>query len=543
MTIPKEQIRNLRHDLRTHLSLVSGYTELMREELKESDHPEMSGEIKKLDVHSQILNLVFRQFFYKEGQALEQFDLDQFKNSIYGPLYRMIGDVQRFKGKLGNEWPHLLNDVEKLLTACRSIQDALEKHVSNIPSQYQATIHGNLLPESSIDTGRDSEISGKILLIDDDKENSDILAKNIEFLGHKVDTAHDGFSALKLLNQNNYDLVILDIVMPGMDGYQVLEKIKSQEKTKHLPVIVLSGLDEIDSVTRCLRLGAEDYVLKGYNAIIFRAKINSCLEKKRAHDNELAIMAELKYYQNLFEKDLAEAASYVRGFLPAKLDGPIATDYVFRPSKKLGGDFLDYHWLDEDHFAFYLLDVSGHGIGAALLSVSVANLLRSQLPNKTDLLYPNMILEALNRSFLMEQQNNMYFTMWYGVYQPSTRTLLYASAGAPPAILLHSENETTLVEQLSTNDLLIGFETSYQYELKEIHIPPRSHIYLFSDGVYEIRSVNQRMLSFKEFLEILRLRPIEDRANPSDIFHQIQGLTGVETFEDDFTLLEIVIRD
>lgn len=539
MIFQREKIKYLRHELRTYLTHIIGYAEILKEELQDTDRNELYSDVLIIEQEAQNLSNFFKKFFYDQGQALEDLDIDQFKTMIYGPLYIVIGHGQRLKISSEEFKPQIAKDIERLLESCRAIQDIMEKHLEIGSTEYQATIHESTNQDLSSEQYQATKLAGKILLVEDNKESQLFLAKSIEFLGYHVDIAVDGFKALAMLDQKSYDLIILDILLPGLSGYQVLEKVKSNPKTKNIPVIIVSALDEVDSVTQCLKLGAEDYILKNHNSIIFRAKINSCLEKKRIHDHELSVMAELRAYQSLFEKELAEAASYVRGFLPPKLNDVITTDYVFHPSKKLGGDFFDYHWLDEDHFVFYLLDVSGHGIGAALLSVSVMNVLRSQLHNKIELSKPNMILEALNNSFLMEQQNNMYFTIWYGVYQPSSRILNYSSAGAPPAVLVYFENDDPVAEQLSTTDMIIGVDSSYHYELKEVKIPTDSRLYLFSDGVYEVKRVNNRMFSFKEFQEILRLHPRWDKSSVHDILHQIQGLTGIDTFEDDFSLLKI----
>ena len=107
----------------------------------------------------------------------------------------------------------------------------------------------------------------------------------------------------------------------------------------------------------------------------------------------------------------------------------------FQPSAELGGDIFGYHWINADRLAIYLLDVSGHGVGAALLSVSVFNVLRTQSLQGTDFGDPAAVLKQLNRVFPMERQNNLIFTIWYGVFERSTRRLTYASGGHPPAVL------------------------------------------------------------------------------------------------------------
>jgi len=536
--LSKDKIKYLRHEFRGYLSNVCGLAEIIRDNLQDCSISDLYFDAKILDQEAQNLDVAFKQSFYSRGEALEDFDFEQFKKTIYGPLYILLGLSQRLKKQNEVYKLNLAEDIDKLQESCRAIQALMEKHLSITSSEYHSTFHQSTKPEIEIASQRPTT-RGKILLVEDNADSRKTYTQKIENMGHKLEIATDGFEALRILKEKEFDLVLLDILMPGMSGYEVLERIKTDPKLKHIPVIILSALDESDSVTQCLRLGAEDYLLKGHDYVIFEAKIDSCLEKKRIRDHERLIVKELRTYQELFERELAEAASYVRGFLPHKLKNTVSTDYIFNPSKKLGGDIFDYHWIDPDHFIFYLLDVSGHGIGAALLSVSVMNVLRSQINNKTDLLNPNVILEALNSSFLTDQQNDMYFTIWYGVYQPSTRILKYASAGSPPSVLIYWEDNKPILEQLVTSDLIIGVDQSYQYEVKEVSVRPNSRIYLFSDGVYEIKQENNRMLGFREFLEILSIPPQQDISNVNNILLRIQGFTGVEHFEDDFTLLEL----
>ena len=135
--------------------------------------------------------------------------------------------------------------------------------------------------------------------------------------------------------------------------------------------------------------------------------------------------------------EIEQAARYVASLLPEPLaEGPVRVTWRFVPSTQLGGDSFGYHWLDDDHFAMYLLDVSGHGVGASLLSVSAMNVITAQsLPN-VDFRDPGQVLQALSTTFAMEKHDNKYFTIWYGVFQKSRRRLVYAGGGHPPALLI-----------------------------------------------------------------------------------------------------------
>ena len=136
-------------------------------------------------------------------------------------------------------------------------------------------------------------------------------------------------------------------------------------------------------------------------------------------------------------EDLSDAADYVKTILPAPItEGPVRSNWEFIPSASLGGDAFGYHWLDKDNFAIYLLDVSGHGVGAALLSATITNILRSRALPRVDFCEPDQVLSALNKSFPGEENNDMFFTIWYGVYNKSKHYLTYSSGGHPPALLI-----------------------------------------------------------------------------------------------------------
>ncbi len=148
--------------------------------------------------------------------------------------------------------------------------------------------------------------SSSVLVVDDIEMNRDMLCSLLEADGHKASVAENGRLALELINAEPFDLVLLDVMMPEMDGYQVLEHLKSDHVLRDIPVIVLSALDEIDSVVRCIELGAEDYLPKPFNPILLRARIGACLEKKRLRDQEIRLRSELQEWNKNLEKRVQE---------------------------------------------------------------------------------------------------------------------------------------------------------------------------------------------------------------------------------------------
>ena len=180
------------------------------------------------------------------------------------------------------------------------------------------------------------------------------------------------------------------------------------------------------------------------------------------------------------------SAMFLR-ILPAPVAEPFAVEWLFVPSTELGGDSFGYHWVDGEHFALYLLDVCGHGVGSALLSITVTNTLRSGALLNTDFRMPEAVLASLNQVFQMENQNGLYFTIWYGVYHRPTGTLRYASAGHPPPILVSGAREQRgKAKSLPAVGCPVGILPDALYESKECTLAGPARLFLFSDGAYEI---------------------------------------------------------
>ncbi len=141
-----------------------------------------------------------------------------------------------------------------------------------------------------------------VLVVDDNEDNRELLVRQLRRQGHRVVAAENGRQALELLQAQEYDLLLLDIMMPEMNGYQVLEYLKADSSLRHLPVVVISALDDLDSVVRCIQLGAEDYLPKPFNRVILRARVNASLEKKRLRDQEQAYLQQLQAEQEKSER-------------------------------------------------------------------------------------------------------------------------------------------------------------------------------------------------------------------------------------------------
>ncbi len=246
--------------------------------------------------------------------------------------------------------------------------------------------------------------------------------------------------------------------------------------------------------------------------------------------------------QHSVAEELAKAARYVRALLPEPQTGLVDVDWDFTPSAELGGDAFGYHWLDDEHFAVYLLDASGHGFGAALHSVSVLNVLRAQALRDTDFHEPSEVLAALNEAFQMKRYNNMYVTIWYGVFNCRTRRLTYATGGHPPALLVTDPAGALRVERLRTRGLLIGGVRDVTYPSASVTISEGSALYLFSDGVYELRQADGTMMDLDDFEDLLVEQLARGAGEVHQLMERINALRDCRRCIDDSALLRITFN-
>ncbi len=238
-------------------------------------------------------------------------------------------------------------------------------------------------------------------------------------------------------------------------------------------------------------------------------------------------------------EELGRAADYVTRILPKPIkQGPVTTDWRFIPSISLGGDAFGYHWLDDTRFVMYLVDISGHGVAAALLAVSVTNVLASQGLAGADYSQPESVLRALNRAFPMERQNRMYFTIWYGVYDIRSRTLSYASGGHPAAMLFpaNTTGEPTL---LKTPNIFIGGMPDADFTQDRITLPGPSRLFVFSDGVYEIPKSDGRMWRFNDFKTFMTREGITSPSPMDHLLSHARAMNSDGQLEDDFSIMEL----
>ncbi len=238
-------------------------------------------------------------------------------------------------------------------------------------------------------------------------------------------------------------------------------------------------------------------------------------------------------------RDLDRASQYVRSLLaPPLAGGPIRTDWLLQPSAQLGGDAFGYDWLDADTFVMYLLDVSGHGAGAAMHTVSALNVLR-QRALTADLREPAEVLASLNTQFQMDRYDGMIFTMWYGVYHVAQRTLRYACAGHHAAYVVSEEGIGRMARPLGTRGLIIGAMPDTRYRAAEMTMPAGSSLYLFSDGVFEIVTKEGRQWTLEDFTALLPRGTDDGLKESLRLYREVKAAARPGPLDDDFSLLVV----
>jgi serine phosphatase RsbU (regulator of sigma subunit) len=239
------------------------------------------------------------------------------------------------------------------------------------------------------------------------------------------------------------------------------------------------------------------------------------------------------------QEELRAAERYVRAILPKPVAQPLAIDWRFIPSVQLGGDAFGYHWIDPDHMALYLLDVCGHGVKASLMAISAMNVLRNQTLAATDFRQPSQVLASMNEAFQMERHADMYFTLWYGVYEASSRRLLFASGGHPPAILMSGGDGNGRLEELSNAGMIVGAFPRMAFDEQSRVVAEASRLYVFSDGIYEVTRPDGTMLTFGEFTDILSSASRTAASPVEETLQRIRAQRGHPEFEDDVSIIEV----
>ncbi|HUN80021.1 MAG TPA: fused response regulator/phosphatase [Phycisphaerae bacterium] len=314
----------------------------------------------------------------------------------------------------------------------------------------------------------------RVLIVDDVKANVDVLVQALRE-DHKLSVALDGESALKSVEKNPPDLVLLDIMMPGIDGYEVCRRLRANLASQEIPVMFLSSLEEIKSKTMGFEVGGNDYLTKPFEMLEVKARVRSLLKAKAYSD---AVKEKIA-------AELAVARDIQLGILPANVSACVAgTNYevcaVLEPAREVGGDLYEALRLDDGRILVAVGDVSGKGIPAALFMAVTSTLVRTMARQYRS---PEEILVQVNDALAMQNPRGMFVTMLCLIADPKTGVVTAANAGHPPAVLLRPGAAPSLA--LNTTGMVSGIMSGVEIGSETLQLEPGDCLVLYTDGVTE----------------------------------------------------------
>lgn len=321
----------------------------------------------------------------------------------------------------------------------------------------------------------------RILIVDDIEDNRYTLAMLLELEGYsRVAQACDGAEALERLDAEAFDLVLLDVMMPKLDGYQVLERLKAAGRLHRLPVVMISALQELDSVVRCIELGAEDYLPKPFNPVLLKARIGACLDKKRLRDQAAAQLERM-------EAELHAARELQASMVPTRFPAPgpgnpLEVAAVLKPARELGGDFYDFFRLGDGTAVLLVGDVSDKGVPAALFMARSLNTVRMLASAPDGPLDPGEILRRANEELTRANDAMMFATLFLGAIEVGTGLLRYANAGHNEPYLLGPAGVRPITVE---KGLPLAAKPGTAYVTGTLRFAPDDALFAFTDGVTE----------------------------------------------------------
>ena len=398
----------------------------------------------------------------------------------------------------------------------------------------------------------------------------EMLVQSFSAYGFELTLVPDGETALVSGQDLKPDLILLDVTLPGLSGFDTCLRLKEQDETKNIPVIFVTSPTDTLSSVQGFSVGAVDYVTKPFQLEEVIARITTHLkirnlqvlleeiinnlqeevaERKRAEEALQESMLMVQQANDRMRSDLAAAARVQQALLPEILPSipGVAFAWTYRPCSELGGDSLNVFQLDADHVGLYVLDVSGHGVSASLLSVTLSRVLiprrdpsclfiKSNGTPETDILVsPAEIANRLNRMFPMTEDGRQYFTLIYGILNVRNGVFRYTCAGHPPPLYLGPHQP---VIQCEIGNVPIGLFEDSQYDEGTIQLQPGGRLYLYSDGVLEAKDASREFFGetrLQETLEVTQQSSLQ-RSVDSTV-KAVLDWTGNDQAQDDLSIL------
>ena len=356
-------------------------------------------------------------------------------------------------------------------------------------------------PESSSEA-----VSGRLLVVDDNEMNRDLLSRRLRQQGHTVSVAENGRQALEKIAAEELDLVMLDIMMPELDGYQVLDKLRADGTLERLPVIMISAVTEIESVVRCIEMGATDYLPKPFNTVLLKARVGATLEKKRLRDKE-------RLWAKSMERELEIGRQIQRSFLPDELPQPSGWEIAakFEPARQVAGDFYDaFPLAGAARVGLVLADVCDKGVGAALFMALFRSLVRAfseraygTPPSEGDDDAARILSTIVSTNDYIAKthgRSNMFATLFLGVLDPGDGTVTWVNAGHEAPVVFGAKGVSA---RLTPTGPALGMMPEMKFEARRTALAPGDTLFAFTDGVSDARDGAGKLFSEERLLALV----------------------------------------
>jgi sigma-B regulation protein RsbU (phosphoserine phosphatase) len=383
--------------------------------------------------------------------------------------------------------------------------------------------------------------SSRLLVVDDNEDNRFTLTLLLEVEGFTdVAVAEDGVQALDKLSTESFDLVLLDVMMPHLNGYQVLEALKAKGRLGDPPVIMITALDELDSTVRCIELGAEDYLPKPFNPTLLKARIRASLEKKRMRD-------EIRIHRDRMEMELQDARTLQLGlcpsiFPPPTPERPFDVSAVMEPAREVGGDLYDVFERADGSLCFLVGDVSDKGAAAALFMARTKDIIRLVADAPSDgtghLREPSEILSRANELLCTANGSFMFVTLFVGVLGPGESTLRYANAGHNDPYRISRDGELAILT--STKGRPLGIRNTSLYATERLPLQTGDTLFVFTDGITEATDAAGGLFSEARLEAFLRDNHSASARNLIDgVMNEVRTFVQGAPQSDDITAMAI----
>jgi sigma-B regulation protein RsbU (phosphoserine phosphatase) len=534
-----DALSHLRHELRTPLNHIIGYAEMLLEEDR-LDHG-LGQRLRQLRGEAgDVLALI--NDVLAGGRGGGEDPLADLSARADGPLEGLVGAARSLLvGFPGAGPPDVVADLARIAAAAERLADLVRNGAGAPTPSAPAPVLAARGPEPA--PARPAASSATILVVDDNAENRDMLTRRLEREGYRIRVASGGHAALATLAEAPADLVLLDVMMPDLDGYAVLGRLKADPHLRHVPVIMISALDDLASVIRCIQLGAEDYLPKPFDVTLLRARIGASLEKKRLRD-------EIVGHRDRLEKELESAREIQLSMVPSAFPEPtpaqpVAIHATLRPARQVGGDLYDVFRPDPQTVGVVIADVSDKGAPAAIFMARAKTLVRTvaMLLRTPDggVPGPDVIIGRVNQELCRDNPHGMFVTLFLGLLDADTGELRFTNAGHPPPYRLAPG--TGPQPLTGGRGKPLGIRETFVYRAATARLGPGEGLFLFTDGITEALDAGGDLFGEPRLEAALgALSGAPPRAMVDGVLDAVRTFAGATPQSDDIAALALVLR-